>query len=284
MISLCFLHSYTSLEEALIQTIGISRSKLKKGKISKKFLKKKILEKDQVEIPEDLINLGMINPRYHGPDIKIIKEDEFFLVLEKPPQVHCHPLLYSDQINCLSFIRERYENKEILNIGKDFAEKGLLYRLDYETSGVLVYCKSDSLFTEIRKKFKDFFKQKIYQVVVEGNLQKLGVLEDYLIPVGKNGHKMAVVNHSQGAPASLEILETDYNEKRDISFVRVALHSGLRHQIRVQLANLGHPIVGDPLYGKKGGRLMLHARKYDFEMDDCRETFESDFDLFSLFL
>ncbi|MFZ9001062.1 MAG: pseudouridine synthase [Bacteriovoracaceae bacterium] len=284
MIKVGLLKHYTTVENAILDILGVSKSRLKKMGISKDFLSKEANKNMAIELPIDLVNSNMINPNYLGPEIVVLHEDENFIVMDKPCRVHGHPHFYSDQYNCLSFLRNKYSDNKIFEVGRENSERGLLYRLDYETSGVLIYCKNENLFLGLRNNFEKSFKTKIYQLAVEGELDVMGPVENFLAPSGKKGAKMKVLPHHDGLLARLEILESEYLPTKNISLVTVKLLTGVRHQIRVQMSHLGHSIVGDPLYGKEGERLMLHAKKYELQFDDIEQSFESGLDLFSLLL
>ncbi|MDH5580377.1 MAG: RNA pseudouridine synthase, partial [Bdellovibrionales bacterium] len=125
---------------------------------------------------------------------------------------------------------------------------------------------------------------KVYQLIVKGDLDCRGLLENYLAPCGKKGAQMKVLPHNDGQLARLEVLESEYLASKDVTLVSVKLITGVRHQIRVQMSHLGHPIVGDPIYGEGGERLMLHAKRYELQFDNTKMSFESKVDLFSFFL
>ena len=80
----------------------------------------------------------MIYPDYEGPDIEVLFENDDVIILNKPPNIHSHPLKYSEQDNCLSFLRQQLKNNK-MDVNKKSYDKGLLYRLDYVTSGVLFF-------------------------------------------------------------------------------------------------------------------------------------------------
>lgn len=285
MISIGLIQNYSNVEKAIQDILKISRNQIKKSSLSKSFLTKEAQKGQILDLPEDIVNHHMINPCYDGPEVKILHEDELFIVFDKPSGIHGHPLSYADTTNCLSALRSKMNNHQLWNINNESPEKGLLYRLDQGTSGVLIYAKEETVWNDLRNNFNLAFKEKIYQAVVKGDWKGPHTLQNTIVSSGKKGHKMKVVDHHDGKMATLEILYSEYFPNKDASLLRVKLLSGVRHQIRVQLAHQGNPIIGDTLYGSaEYDRLMLHAQRYSFEYNSKTYTFDSDLDLFLFFL
>ncbi len=284
LISLSVWKSNGSLEDFL-KELSYSKNQQKKY-LPKKYLTRKIKDKEELLLPIDLINHLKINPQYIGQKIKILYEDNKFLVLNKPSKLHCHPLNYSETNNCLSFLAS--QNIKLEN--KDFYDRTLLYRLDFETSGVLVLTKKQSDYEYIREHFHTMMKDKIYLAIIEGKDVPLGVLQDHLLPFGSKSHKMKVARG--GKLATCEILEAFPHQNQNLTLVKIKLESGLRHQLRVQLSHLGFPILGDTLYGgTQAQRLFLHAYCYRFSYESKEyefisyeaELFDNFFDLNRVF-
>lgn len=262
-IEVCHINGSSSLFEELSIWLGLSRNLLKKN-LTKNQLNRKIFPKEILILPIDLINHNRINPIYQGDEVKIIFENEILLALNKPPQIHMHPLRYDEKNNLLSFLRQN--RSELLRVNKEHYDRGMLFRLDFETSGVCFYAKTDEAYEKVRNDFSKLVKEKNYYAIVSGKLLGVGELENHLIPYGEKGHKMRVIDEEANAFLSYEGLS--YNEKEDISLIKIKLITGMRHQIRIQLSHLGHPILGDELYGGiKAMRLFLHASSYQIEID-----------------
>lgn len=267
-ILISLLYDKGSIEHCLMDLFKISKQQLKKFKLNKKFLKSEVKSKQCVELPIDLVNHLLINPSYDGKNVEVLLDDENFLVLSKPFKVHMHPLSYGESDNLLSFIRNY--NASLLEVNSKKYDRGLIYRLDYETSGIVYYAKSHKLYDNLRSNFHKVMIEKSYFAIVAGEFIQAGEHTHFLKPLGPNGHKMQAFNdeqvNSQRACLKVDLLE--YNKAKDISLVKVFLKTGLRHQIRCQLSFLGHPIVGDELYGTHSNeRLFLHAYQYKFKVD-----------------
>lgn len=265
----------SNVEDLLIDLFQPSKNKLKKN-FDKAFLAKSLRAHGELQLPLNFVNDGQINPVYIGPEIEIIYEDELFLVLNKPFNLFVHPLTYDESDNCLSFLRAN--NYKCLNVNVKNYDRGLLYRLDYETSGVLVYVKNEEAYQYFRSNFNSLAKEKIYYAKVSGHVKTTGPVETYIIGSEASGSKMKVV--SSGTPNSLHaqliILDVNYDSSKDQSVVKIKLLTGHRHQIRIQLSGLGYPIVGDVLYGGiSADRLYLHAFRYDLSYQNKDYSFES---------
>ena len=262
-IEFCLLDQYTNLETCITELFGLSRSAVKKLKLPKKFLAKNIRAHDEISLPIDLVNSGLINPVFCGEVPKTIFEDENFIVLSKPPGIHTHPLKYSESDNIISFLASRAHCGA--NVNQFSMDRGALYRLDKETSGLIYVAKKNDVYEFLRESFNTIVKSKVYLARVKGELISSN-LKHSLKASGPKGSKMKESQDGLDSEIIIELL--DYNSEIDESLLRVSLKEGRRHQIRAQLSLSGFPIIGDQLYG--GGpstRLWLHCYKYNFEFN-----------------
>src|SRR3989339_215801 len=285
------LLDYDSVEAYLQQLFFLSKSQLKKSELSKNFLQKAVHRKDQLQIPLDLANNLEINPKYLGKKIEIIFKDDQVAIFNKPYNLHSHPLNYTGQDNCLSFFRKGGRNLGVnLNINKLNYGRGLLYRLDYGTSGVMFYINDEGLLHNLRENFSKLVKKKSYLAIVSGEVRGDGAIESYFKYIGSKDSKAELLskNNYLGGDfplGKLEYVVRNYNSSEKVSLLEVSLITGLRHQIRAQLASIGHPILGDTLYGgKEAARIFLHAYKYEVEIGEKKYVGKSlDAELFSRF-
>ncbi len=268
----CFRQSHVSLEQALQETLQLSRSQIKKSTLSSKQLKSQVMAQKPYALPLDLLNHGRIHPEYQGPDIEVLFEDNNFLVLNKPPNIHCHPLKYSDQKTVLNFLLQQKRYLELV-VNQEAYDRGLLYRLDYGTSGVLIYVKQEKLWQDLRQNFATAAKEKKYVALVTGYFDQEGKWTHYLQVSGQKGQK--VIATETGFKAMLKVKRTHYHSKKNLSLLEIELITGHRHQIRAQLKALGFPILGDELYGgQRAERLFLHALSYQLQFKEllCLKT------------
>jgi 23S rRNA pseudouridine1911/1915/1917 synthase len=276
-----WLHDEESLKEALQKSLHSSGQQLKKF-FSSKQLQRSVLNRDILRLPLDLVNHLHINPEFVGAKPSVIVEDPLYIALHKPPGIHCHPLAYSDKNTLLNYLV--VESKfEALNVNREHYDRGLLHRLDFETSGVVLLAKTDRVYQNTRGDFQHEVKKKFYWAIVNGSFDKEGLWTHYFRGTGIKGSKQKVTDQETelSTPGSLGVLKvSEHNGK---SLLLVNLKTGLRHQIRAQLSHLGFPIVGDELYGGiQADRLFLHALRYEWMEvveDPNAELFERFFDL-----
>ncbi|MFT6069861.1 MAG: 23S rRNA pseudouridine1911/1915/1917 synthase [Bacteriovoracaceae bacterium] len=264
-ISISLIQDLEDLYQDLLKPLGLSKSQYKKSGMKKNLsFKKGAL----LELPVDLLRNGEVNPIYEGNDIEILSEDQYFIVLSKPFGIHGHPQSYAETETVLNFL-----NYKKLCPAFGGAERGLLYRLDKETSGVLILAKDETVFNELRDNFSELAKEKIYIAIVEGKLTELGEKRHFLKGSEVKGSKQK--ESTEGSEARLSIISSFYNSEKDCSLVKIKLETGLRHQIRAQLSIEGFPILGDELYGgNKEERIYLHAYNYSLEYKGDRYSYE----------
>lgn len=260
----CLLQSIDSVEDFLKSQFHCSSNKLKKH-FNKAFLKRNFREKATLTLPLNFINDGEINPHYEGDKLEVLAEDDNFFVFVKNPNQFVHPLSYDESDNCLSYIRST--RPELLHVNEENYDRGLLYRLDYETSGVMIYTKQDALYKKLREEFSTIAKAKTYWCWVEGDMKLTGAFKHSFSSGEEKGKRVLVAAsgvYPQEGELSLKALKYDAALSRTL--VEVSLKTGLRHQIRAQLAFLGFPLAGDKFYGgKEAQRLYLHAHTYVLE-------------------
>lgn len=179
----------------------------------------------------------------------------------------------------VDWLRVRYPG--IKEVGDDpVLRPGIVHRLDKATSGVMLIAKTQASFEFLKKLFQEHRIKKVYFALVFGvPKNKEGVID---APIGiKNGSLKRSIHASKMAKSAI----TEYSvvekiirsEKEEYTFLKVSPKTGRTHQIRVHMASIGHPIVGDAMYGKKtqppfAHRLMLHAASLEFS-DDAGNRF-----------
>lgn len=264
-IAFCVLDNYDSMLE-LLKEYGFSKAHMKRH-LSAKELKARLRKSQEVFLPIDLINNNQISPVFTGVAPTIIEETEHFLILHKPAGLHGHSLRYDEHDNVLSWLRFSGRGK-LLEVAKQTHERGLLYRLDQATSGVLVYAKAESLWQQLRDNFNFYTHTKRYIAIVDKTPDQTGRLEAWFDLSGKKVKTYLEEKSSlQLGHLNLSILKNDGNG----CVVIIDLEHGHRHQIRAHLAALGCPIRGDVTYGgEEAERLFLHAYRYDITIKDIK--------------
>ena len=200
--------------------------------------------------------------------LEILFEDDDLLVLNKPPGLVVHPGAGNQTHTLVNALLHHCTTLSGIG-GKQ--RPGIVHRLDKDTSGCLVVAKNDPAHQELARQFAEREVKKIYLALVAGSLKRPRGTIEAAIGRHKVQRKKMAVDERRGRAAKTEyrVLQTG----NGMSLVECALHSGRTHQIRVHLHHLGHPIIGDSLYGKKGGasRQMLHAWKLGFNHPQTKE-------------
>ena len=204
-------------------------------------------------------------------DVVISYEDDDLLVVDKPSGLivhpgHGHPT--GTLVNALLALRP-----QLATIG-EAPRPGIVHRLDKETSGLLVVAKSQRAYKSLRRQLKDHRMHKRYLTLV-GNALTLqeGVIE---APIGRhprNRKKMAVVFGGKEATTRYWLRE----RIGDHALLEVEPVSGRTHQIRVHLASIGHPVLGDHVYGRRTpllSRQFLHAWRLSFRLPESERVVE----------
>jgi len=196
-------------------------------------------------------------------ELFILYEDEDLVVLNKPSGVVVYPAAGNRRG---TLIQGLLYARTLSSIGAP-ERPGVVHRLDKETSGVIVFAKSDAAYYDLVRQFKEREVHKAYLALVHGDVEEdEGRIE---APIGRDLHhrQRMGVRERGGRPAITEFRVLQRSE--EVTLLCVKPHTGRTHQIRVHLTAIGHPIVGDPLYGRKNRfpgakRLMLHAWKLAF--------------------
>jgi 23S rRNA pseudouridine1911/1915/1917 synthase len=131
-------------------------------------------------------------------------------------------------------------------------DAGLVHRLDTETSGLLLAARTPDAYAALREQFRDRTVGKDYIAVVEGQLKTKGKITLALAPKGAHGRRMHTNTRCQGQTAITFYTPVEHYPAHTV--VRVKILTGVRHQIRAHLASLGHPIVGDSVYGAQNAQ------------------------------
>lgn len=257
-------------------------------KVNNKSIKKsyKLKDGDEIKIYEKENEKLDLEP--YKIDLDIIYEDKNIIVINKPAGLLVHPSPHEKKETLVNALL--YYTDDLSGIG-GVIRPGIVHRLDKNTSGAIVVAKDDKSHKNLVKQFKNRNTKKIYKALVKGNFKyKDGKID---APIGrdpKNRTKMAVTKkNSKRAVTYFEVLK----KKDDYAYLRLKLETGRTHQIRVHLAYLGYPIIGDQKYDKKViteindikiKRHMLHCSNLGFYHPIKEEWMEFEADLASDFL
>ena len=207
--------------------------------------------------------------RVQNENLRILYEDEAIICFDKPAALPTQPTVDAKRSNLYDLAR----NQLARQLSVDEVYLGMHHRLDRDTSGVILFTKHQDYNKFIAAQFADHLCSKLYVAVVHGKLARdKGRLESYLGSLGKTGPKKMQKFGSMksgGKKAITEFVVLDSNKK--YSLVEVAIKTGRTHQIRVHFSEMGHPVVGDTLYGSPEKeyqnlrRHLLHAHALTIE-------------------
>ena len=198
--------------------------------------------------------------------LKVIYEDNHIIVVEKPPNIPSQSDKTGD-IDMLSIIKE-YLKEKYNKPGNVYL--GLVHRLDRPVGGVMVFAKTSKAAARLSQQVRDKVFKKEYLAIVDGKLEeKSGTLENYLLKKEKTNTSKIVKEGTKNAKyAKLEYEVLKYQEDIDLSLLKIILHTGRHHQIRVQLSGMGHSICGDQKYGTRGRGKQISLWAYRLQIEN----------------
>jgi len=208
--------------------------------------------------------------------LNIVYEDDDLLVIDKPAGLTVHPAPGHPSHTLLNAILSHFPH--LADIG-DSLRPGIVHRLDKDTSGVMLVAKNSVAQASLISQFKARSVVKAYLVLVKGHLTpEDGVIE---APIGRdprNRKRMAVVAEGREARTGYHVIKY----LGDYTLLEVRPETGRTHQIRVHLAAIGYPVVGDAVYGVKSSHLsrqFMHACRLGFKLPSTDEYVEFESDL-----
>jgi len=235
----------------------------------------RILTKGQAVEPSDQVQ---VEQAYEGPALKpnpeiplaLLFEDPAMLVVNKPGLLPCHPIRRDERATLMNAVVARFP--ETADAGNKPLEGGLVHRLDNGTSGALIIARNPASFAFLRGAIRGGRIERHYLALISGHPGPPLELTAPIAHHPKNRRKMIVLHEhigTQGALAARPAFTIVEPIRRIGAFtlVRVTPKSGMRHQIRVHLADAGFPLMGDELYGGPPlaalppGRFFLHLSR-----------------------
>ncbi len=203
--------------------------------------------------------------------LQVVYEDAALLVVDKPAGMVVHPAPGHPGGTLVNAILAHCP--ELAGSGDD--RPGIVHRLDRDTSGLILVAKSSKIRRALQRQFKERQVQKAYLALLDDHLQPAwGRIE---APIGRDPHhrqRMAVLAGGREAVTEYHVLEQFAHSMGpsagDYTLVEAEPRTGRTHQIRVHFASIGHPVVGDTVYGRRRPRLpvprqFLHAQRLEFK-------------------
>lgn len=250
----------TEKSRGFIQTLIVEERVLVNGQPKKSNYKVQAEDVIEINYPEP----KELNVEAENLDIEIVYEDDDLLVVNKPQGMVVHPAPGSwsgTMVNALL-----YHSRNLSSIN-GVIRPGIVHRIDKDTSGLLVVAKNNISHNNLALQIKEHTAHRRYRAIVHGVLSEpSGTIDASIGRDPRDRKKMAVVFEN-----SKEAITHYYVLQRFIQFteIRAVLETGRTHQIRVHMAYLKHPVLGDPLYGPKNNPFnvkgqILHAENLKF--------------------
>lgn len=218
---------------------------------------------DQIVNAEDRVTVEA-REKTHEPRLpfKIIHEDEDILIIDKPAGLLTSTVPREPRATAIAGVREYLRQSD------PSARAGLIHRLDREASGLLVFAKNNRAFESLKKQFFHHTVGRVYHAIVSPPPKDdSGKIESFLVERA-DGSVRSTRSSGKGQRA---ITFFDVAKRRGaFAFVRIRLHTGRKHQIRVHLSELGCPILGDRQYGGKEHKNGLMLGAVELSLDHPR--------------
>jgi RluA family pseudouridine synthase len=234
-------------------------------------LKTVLGKRDKVEIADHAAS-GREVTLTHG--LKLVHQDAQIVLIDKPSGLLWATDAKEKRPTVLKMLTAFFQKQNHKN------QVHLIHRLDKDASGLLLFARSWEAFRSLKQQFFEHTITRRYDVIVHGvPRKKAGRLEDLLMEDPATGVVRVTKDLRAGKLAILDYEVVGTDAKKKIAHLRCTLFTGRKHQIRVQLQALGHPVVADPVYALPGktpmphdapGRLALHASHLAFEHPGAR--------------
>jgi len=207
---------------------------------------------DKVEIEAVEEKEIVIDPK--NIKLEVIWEDENMAVINKPSGMLTHPTTLETENTLVNALLYKYgENLSDIN---GYFRRGILHRLDRNTSGLLMIAKNNETHEFLAKQIKERLVVKKYLAIIKGAIKEDSGIID--LPIGRNPRqpsKMAVIPEGKPSITEFRVLQ----RFKDCTYLELDLKTGRTHQIRVHLSHLHHPIINDSLYG--GGKFKVKTQE-----------------------
>lgn len=260
-------NTYNNINDILKEEFNISnRLFVKLINSNMVFLNKKNIDTRTKVNKNDVITVNLDLPEDNSNIVStsipldILYEDNWLLILNKPAGMTVHPSLlhYDDSLS--NGVKYYFDS---INLEKKIRP---INRLDYNTSGIVLFAKSEYIQEMLSKQMQDNKFKKEYLCLVDGILKKKSGILNFPI-ARKYGSIIERCVSSDGKPSITKYSILEEFENQNFSLVKCILETGRTHQIRVHFTHIGHPLIGDTLYGNSStliNRQSLHSYKVSF--------------------
>lgn len=207
-------------------------------------------------------------------DLPVLYEDDNTIVINKPAGLLTHSKgALNDEATVASFIASKLNDPVLVG-----NRAGIVHRLDRGTSGVIITAKNLAALKHLQKQFSQRRTKKIYQAIIEGRPTESEAIID--APIARNPKRpqtFYVNSRGKAAQTNYKVLSEFKRAGQTYSLVELNPTTGRTHQIRVHMKYIGHPIVGDRIYGHDAKHLYLHAQSLEITLPGGeRKVFRAD--------
>ena len=265
-----FLADSQDLTRSFLQKILKEGEVIVNGKSVKANYKLRKGDRIEFEIPE------AVEPDIVAEDIplSILYEDADVLVVDKPKGMVVHPAAGHYSRTLVNAVM--YHCKGELSGINGVLRPGIVHRIDRDTTGSIIICKNDMAHNEIARQLKEHSINRRYRAIVTGVLKdEEGTIEGAIGRDKKDRKKMAITADGKPAITHYRVLQ----RFKHYTYVECVLETGRTHQIRVHMASIGHPLLGDEVYGRRSDKYKcegqcLHAMTLGFHHPRTGEYIE----------
>ena len=260
------LDAYISSKKTNLSRTNIQRL-IEEGNVLVNGQKKKISYKVQIgdNIEINIPEAKETSIKAENIPVEVVYEDDDIIVVNKPKGMVVHPANGNPDGTLVNAIMAMCKGS-LSGIGGEI-RPGIVHRLDKDTSGLLIVAKNDLAHINMSNQIKERKVKKIYIALVKGNINENEATIN--MPIGrstKDRKKMAVRKDGKEAITHFKVLK----RYKNYTLLEVKIDTGRTHQIRVHMAEIGHPVVGDMVYSKGKNEFgvegqMLHSKSLDFK-------------------
>ncbi len=264
----------SELSRSYIQQLISDKSVLVNGNPCKSNYK--IKENDIIDIDyEEPKELDVIPENI---PLDIVYEDESIIIVNKPKNMVVHPSAGHESGTLVNALL--YHCKDSLSSINGVIRPGIVHRIDMNTTGLLVICKNDNAHKILAEQLKEHSITRKYHAICYGIIKEDGTVN---APIGRHpvDRKKMAINHKNGRDAITHYKVLKHFSK-GYTYIECSLETGRTHQIRVHMASIGHPILGDDVYGPQKTKIKnltgqtLHAKTLGFIHPDTNKYIEFD--------
>lgn len=265
----------TDISRSSVQKLIVKGNVTVNDKVVKQNYKVRIGDIIKITIPDPV----QLDVKPEDIDIDIFYEDDDVAIVNKPQGLVVHPAPGNTEGTLVNALLFKLNKLSSIN---GVIRPGIVHRIDKNTSGLLMIAKNDKAHNCLSKQLKDHTVNRIYYALVEGIIiEDKGKIDASIGRSQKDRKKMAVTSkNSKRAVTNFEIIE----RFKKFTYVKLKLETGRTHQIRVHMKYIGHPVVGDTIYGYKNAKFglkgqLLHAKTIGFVHPRTREYIEFNSEL-----